>query len=571
MPSKAVNIARLFVLLLFISPLLVGLLGVIVPAFGYFPGLGRTPDGPVFDAFWQFLALPGITKAIFLSLTTGFIATFGSLICSFLVLASFTTPPARRILLRLSGPLIAIPHSTIAIGIVFLLAPSGWLLRLLSPELTGLVRPPSWGMVPDPAGWGLILGLMAKEIPFLTLVGLGAIATLPIRRLQAIGATLGYSNFASWLFVILPLVYRQLRLPLAAVLVFSLTVVDMALILGPSLPPPLAVMIFQGFNSTELLDKLPSSAGALLSIILVLIALIVWRTGEIICGVGLRFLRLRGHRMKAAPIFVRAVAILAIIPPICGIGGLAAALIWSVAGGWWFPDAWPQTLTMIHWQNAAIIVVPVINSLILAVGSSFISIVLALLLMTSRAPSYTTTKSRMARVQHALILGPMLIPQIGFLFGLQVFLSWLRIDGSWLALIWIHAIFILPYSWLIMKPAYDALDPRMDMVAASLQMRPFARLMRVTLPMLAHPIATGFLVGVAVSIALYLATLFAGAGRINTITLEAVSLASGGNRGLTGVAAILQIILPLGCFIILQIGLYLRFRKFSAMRGGNLH
>ena len=73
---------------------------------------------------------------------------------------------------RLLGPLVAIPHSTIAVGLVFLLAPSGWLMRLISPALTGLEQPPTWGLVPDPYGLVLILGLVAKELPFLLLLAL---------------------------------------------------------------------------------------------------------------------------------------------------------------------------------------------------------------------------------------------------------------------------------------------------------------------------------------------------------------------------------------------------------------
>ncbi|MGA0973577.1 MAG: ABC transporter permease, partial [Candidatus Puniceispirillaceae bacterium] len=140
--------------LLFGLPVLLGLIGIILPAAGYFPALGKT--GFSADAAQQFLATPGLIWASWLSLKTGLLATGLSLIGGFIILAGFTGSKMMVRLRRLLGPLIAIPHSTIAVGMVFLLAPSGWLMRLISPSLTGLSQPPLWGLVPDPAGLALV-------------------------------------------------------------------------------------------------------------------------------------------------------------------------------------------------------------------------------------------------------------------------------------------------------------------------------------------------------------------------------------------------------------------------------
>ena len=55
---------------------------------------------------------------------------------------------------------------------------------------------------------------------------------------------------------------------------------------------------------------------------------------------------------------------------------------------------------------------------------------------------------------------PFFIPQISFLLGMQISLSRVGLDGTWLALMWVHMIFILPYTWLIVIPARQALDHR---------------------------------------------------------------------------------------------------------------
>ena len=140
--------------LLFGLPVLLGLIGIILPASGYFPALGQTSFSS--DAARHFLATPGLGLASWLSLKTGLMASAVSLGGCFIILAAFSGSRMMLRLRRLLGPLVAIPHSTIAVGLVFLLAPSGWLMRLVSPALTGLDQPPAWGLVPDPYGLSLI-------------------------------------------------------------------------------------------------------------------------------------------------------------------------------------------------------------------------------------------------------------------------------------------------------------------------------------------------------------------------------------------------------------------------------
>jgi putative thiamine transport system permease protein len=56
--------------------------------------------------------------------------------------------------------------------------------------------------------------------------------------------------------------------------------------------------------------------------------------------------------------------------------------------------------------------------------------------------------------------------------------------------------------------------------------------------------------GLAVSFGQYLPTLLLGGGRINTLTTEAVAIASGASRRLSAVYVIIQILLPVVGFIL---------------------
>ncbi|HSP26401.1 MAG TPA: ABC transporter permease subunit, partial [Saliniramus sp.] len=147
------------------------------------------------------------------------------------------------------------------------------------------------------------------------------------------------------------------------------------------------------------------------------------------------------------------------------------------------------------------------------------------------------------------------------LFGAQVLLVSFSLDATLFAVIWAHLLFVLPYVFLSLADPYRALDKRYVRISAALGASPMRTFLAVKLPMLARPIAVACAIGFAVSVALYLPTLFAGAGRIVTLTTEAVTLASGGDRRVIGVFAFIQAILPLAVYTAALALTALKFRN----------
>lgn len=562
MPSAAWHrVARVALVIVITLPVVASLLAVLLPAIGIFPALGGTSLS--LDPARQALAIPGLTRAVLLSLGTALAATALALLGSFAILVMIHGTRAGGWIGRICGPIIAVPPSAVAIGILLLLAPSGWLMRLASPWLTGFDRPPSFALVPDPQGVALVFALLAKEMPFVLLVSLAALATLPAGRLIRTGQSLGYSHSTSWIYLVLPLVYRRIRLPLAAVMIFALSVVDMPRLLGPSLPPPLAVLAVEGFEHADLARRFPAAFAACLQIAVTVLALMIWRVGE--WGVSALLARMRrgGHRARLAGIILAPIAVLAILPPLAAIAGLISAAIWSVAASWFFPAAWPAGLSLKSWARIDSLVPALASSLVIALLASVLAVVAVLLVVP-------LTRNRARSVLRISVYAPLLIPQVSFVLGLQMMLTWLWLDGSWLAMIWVHSLFIIPFAWLIIAPADANLDRRHLTVAASLGAGPAARYLKVALPMLSPAITTALFVGVAVSVALYLPSLFAGGGRITTITLEAVALASGGSWQMAGVATMLQLVIPLVIFLLLRSWQARTYGRFAGMKAGGL-
>ena len=272
------------ILLAVLTPVLAGLIGAVLPATGWFPPLGgQLVSLAPLQALW---AEPGLATSVLLSLFTALTATTLSYALAMGLLALLVGTGAAGRLVRLISPLLSVPHITVAVGFLFLLQPSGWLARLVSPWATGWDRPPPVNLVPDEAGWALIIGMVAKEVPFLLLMGLSAASQIDARRLLDEARLLGRGPLAAWALVVQPQLGRRLVLPVMIVLVFSVSVVDMALVLAPLTPAPLAVRILTWFRDPDLSFQFIAAAGAVLQIGLAVCCCLSGRRRRL-CGPGL--------------------------------------------------------------------------------------------------------------------------------------------------------------------------------------------------------------------------------------------------------------------------------------------
>jgi putative thiamine transport system permease protein len=518
-----------------------GVIGTLLPAFGVLPALGGTQ---LSLAPWRALfEQPGVLTSIRLSLQTGVLATLLSLAiaASFCALADGSR--GWRRVSTLVAPMLATPHVAVAVGLAFVIAPSGWLLRGVSPWLTGWDRPPGdWVTVRDPQGLAMVLGLVLKEVPYLILMITAALTQVPHQALRRAGAALGYRPAAAWFKLVLAPVYAQLRLPVYAVLAFSLSNVEVGLILAPANPPPLALLAARGFADYDLQRYFSAAAAALLQGLLVLGALMVWRMAEAGVAAAGRAWCERGRRSGATDAAARALAALGAAGLGLGLLTLVGMAVWSVTLDWRFPDLLPQRFTWGHWvQQAPRVVETVWTTLGLALASAGVALALAIACLESET---RRGRAPMRRALWLLYL-PLLVPQIAFLYGFQVLLVRFELDGQWLAVAWAHLVFVLPYAFLSLADPWRALDPRLARSAAALGAAPGTVLWRVKLPLMLKPLLLAFAVGVAVSVGQYLPTLFAGAGRIATLTTEAVTLSSGADPRVMGVHAMLQALIPL--------------------------
>ena len=547
-------------------------------------------------AAWVALAgQPQTASGLWLSMYTGLAASALALAGTALLLAlCFGTPRWARLLDRLPA-MLALPHAAFAIGLLLLIAPSGWLVRLgvalVSPFDAwlglglALDAPPAWQSTQDPWGLGLIAVLALKEIPFLLWTAAAQLQRPDVaRRLTLelrLAQSMGYSARSAWWRVAWPQLLVRLQAPVLAVLVYSLTVVDVALLAGPSTPPTLAVLAWQWLQDADPARNAMGAAAAwLLAAVVATLALAGllaqrygrgwaasrWtrgvaraRTVETPAGTAVSTSSLTSMKTAtedgalarvrpeagAAPSRGSPSKTIAKGSGSWGAGALsfayaavaAALALGSVIGVWPFPGLWPQAWTGQAWRAVADSAPVVWTTLALALASSAAALLWAVAWLECAPPAWQR------RLQGLLYL-PLLLPSVLWALGLhQLALAW-GVDGDITGLWLAHTLCVLPYVLLSLQGPYGGFDARLQAVAASLGRTRWVFVWRIKWPLLRAALAASFAVGFAVSVAQYLPTLYVGAGRFGTATTEAVALAAGGQRSLMTAFAALQWLLP---------------------------
>ena len=555
---------------LMVLPGAVGIAGVALPAFGYLPALGG--GALSLDPFRQLLAEPGLGRSVTLSLASGLLTTLLSLAGVLLFVAAAAGTRAFALARHALGPLLAVPHAAAAFGLAFLIMPSGLLFRAAG-TVSGESLPPDVLVVGDPAGFAMMAGLVIKEIPFLLLVVYAALPQADALRRLEVARSLGYGRIAGFVLTVWPAVYRQIRLPVLAVVAYASSVVDVALILGPSQPAPLAVRVVGWASDPDLSRRFLASAGALLQAGVTLAAIIGWIALEAL-GRQLRLWATRNGRRLAADAPLRAAA-----PILVGLAAAAIALglailgLWSVAGLWSFPALLPSGLQGATWSRAlAGTAGPLATTALVASATTIIAIglVVALLEAVRRSAGEppegvpVSLPPAILRLLHV----PLIMPQVAFVFGLQVLILSAGLRPSLVLLVAAHLVFVVPYVALTLSDPWLALDRRYERIASVLGRSPLRTFLTVRLRLLLGPLLTAAAIGFATSVGLYLPTLLIGAGRLPTITTEAVALASGGNYRTIGAYALLQVALPLLAFAIAALIPAWLARRRLGMRAG---
>lgn len=495
-------------------------------------------------AAWSaFLHHPQLPEALALSVWTGTAGLVLALAAALLVTMGVYGTARWQRLQAFAAAGLSIPHLAFAIGFGFLIMPSGFLARLF----VGGNEPPQWVTAQDPFGLVLIVCLALKETPFLiammwTILAQGNVAPALTGHWRS-ARSLGHGAGSVWFRVLLPQILPRLRWPIALVWVYGVTVVDMALVIGPTQPPTLAVIVWADLNHAAADINGRGSAGAMLmTLVLAAAAALAWRLVSLVRG-KIRRLMTAGPSGLGAPktsatfVMTAMIAIYSLI--------LFTLLGLSLTGYWPYPQLAPDMIRFSAWQNLIADGGPLFLSFMLALASSALALGLAVLWLE-------IVPARLDRALTMTAVASLALPALAVASGQYRFFLGLDLTGTLLGLFLAHFTPVFAYVFIVLKGPYRAFDPRFEAVGHGLNSGALRFWAIVKAPLLKAAMALSMAVGFAVSMVQFVPAQLIAAGRYSTLPMEAVTLASGGARPLTAAYALALAVLPMFAFLLAQ-------------------
>ena len=354
------------------------------------------------------------------------------------------------------------------------------------------------------------------------------------------GKSLQHSSFSTWFILIFPIIYKKIRLVIFIIISFSSSVVDMSLILAPSTPSTLSVRILQIFQSSDMDSFFIASNLSLIQLFIIIILLIVWIFFEKIIKLKffyIFFIKITSFKSEFLKITILCFSVILFLLSFMGI---ICSILWGFSENWYFPNFFPNDLNIenflnFYYQNKSLILISIFIPLMV----SLLSISL-IILWVELLDYLNITKTQFEWI----IFTPLFIPQISFLIGIQSFMIFFNFSSFLIPLIFVQLFYVIPYCFIILAPAMREVKSDYIKVASSLGKNRIVRLFKIKIPLVLPSLMTSFAIGMIVSFALYVPVYFIGAGRVTTLTVEALNLALSGSKQDLGIATFFQILFP---------------------------
>ncbi|WP_339768217.1 ABC transporter permease subunit [uncultured Paraglaciecola sp.] len=513
-----------------------------MPLFGVIVGLW--PSVPISGAdVIRFFAYNGLTLSITNTLFISLAAPLLALYVAFMVYSQYRFNPRWQTLEKRLAPLLSLPHLAVALGLVYLFSSGGMVFN----ALWGLFdqAAPDWLGLPRKSLFTMVLAISIKEVPFFLLILSALGRQLAIKDWLLQGKALGYTERASWWLLIFPIMLKQSRLALLAAMAYTLSVLDLSLLIGPNIPQLYAVVLYNWQTGFTTYEQANAFLGNL--VLLVMLGLLIF---SIYVHEWFAVKRLRTNAIMANPfkiarisqIFTAWLGFFSLLT----VAILATFLLWSM--GW----NSQSTLSTANWSFALwqdewfFMQRPLLNSLNIAFFSSILGVAVTLLALELQ-------QQTKRKLPDYIWLMAILLPQLSMVYGWQVAHTGLSGSYSTGWIILSHLPFTFAYSYLVLRGPFQSLNRHYELVAASFGYTYWQRWWRIRFMLLRPALLSALAIAFSVSVAQYIPTLMIGAGRVTTITTEAVAIASGNEQSITAVYIIVQAALPFIAFLIASI------------------
>lgn len=225
----------------------------LVQSLGHLPAAGMS--SLTLDHFARVLADPDFFKSLGLTLYLSLASTLIAAAISVAAALAFNAlaDRSRAVQFVFQIPL-TVPHLVIAVAVVFMLAPSGMLARVL--QATGLISSATDFplLVNDPWGVGILAAYVWKEVPFITLMIL-AVLRAGGGGLLDVGRTLKAGRWQRFRHITLPTIFPSLGAASLIVFAYTFGAFEVPYLLGQTHPMMLPVWAYKAYSDVDLLSR----------------------------------------------------------------------------------------------------------------------------------------------------------------------------------------------------------------------------------------------------------------------------------------------------------------------------
>lgn len=230
--------------------LVVGVFHGLLQSLGYIPALGLEEIS--FKYYIETIKDPSILKSLAFSLWLALAsASLASLIGLLICYLFLNQQGLKKWVQRLVEIPVIVPHTLVALFILQFFSRTGILARLLfalgfenAQDLVG-------GLVFDPAGKGVILAYLWKEVPFIIFFTYSLISKVN-GSLGEAAQVLGASKWQAYIHVVLPLCRKTILIAYFIILTFAFGAYELPSLLGPTLPKALAEASYIQYTHPDL-------------------------------------------------------------------------------------------------------------------------------------------------------------------------------------------------------------------------------------------------------------------------------------------------------------------------------
>jgi putative spermidine/putrescine transport system permease protein len=226
------------------------------------------------------------------------------------------------------------------------------------------------------------------------------------------------------------------------------------------------------------------------------------------------------------------------------LGPVAALLLYAGSLRWFYPDLLPREWTLQPFMRQ--IGNPRTRDAIMAsLTIAGITTLLALLIGLPAARTLGLRRFRGRGLVLLVLFLPNVVPPVATGMGLNILFLRLGLSGSYLGVIMVHLIPVLPYAVFALLGVFARYDEGYEQQARTLGAGWPTVIWRVMLPLAGPGIAVAALFAFLVSWSQYVLTLLIGGGRVITLPLLLFAAVAGGNPASIAVLALLFAAPPL--------------------------